>query len=102
MTMGDILVDTSQIFWQPGIRAKEGAKPGLDGKIADADQEVVVAACVGCIKAGPTLLGRDGKQRGVLVPVAVFARPYEEIAAQAKKMLDVHAQAEDQKALVES
>lgn len=96
------MVDVSAIVLQPGIRPKQGSRPGPDGKYADADQEVFVAACVGCIKAGPQLLGRDGKQRGVMIPIAIFSRPYEEIADVARKQLNVQTQADEQKTLVES
>lgn len=95
--MGDILIDASQLFWQQGIRPKAGAKPGLDGKIADADQEVYVAACIGCIKAGPSLLDRTGKQRGALVPIAIFAAPYEVVADAARKQLTLGAAITDAK-----
>lgn len=86
--MGKILIDVSSVVAQAGIRAKAGAKPGADGVIADEDQEVFIAFCVGCIKAGPAILGHDGKRRGVMAPVAVMTAPYVQVAAQAEQQFE--------------
>lgn len=85
--MGAILIDTSKPFVQVGIRAKEGATPGLNGQYADEDQEVFAFIGVGCIKSGPTLLTKEGQQRGAVIPLLIAVKPYKEVEHMAATQL---------------
>lgn len=85
--MDDIQIVPNQVMLQPGARPRAGALPRPDGKYDDADMEVVIQICVGCVKSGPSVLDAQGQGHGVMVPVGLVSRPWAEVKAEALKVL---------------
>ena len=83
--MDDILIVPGQVLLQSGIRPREGAVKGSDGKWADADLEVVVQVCVPMVESGPAVLDKDGRSKAIGIPVGLVSRSLSEMQAEAAK-----------------
>lgn len=84
--MADIGINPGALAMVGDVRPRAGAKPGLDGKIAEEDMEVVISFQMGCLRIG-SIVGADGKHHGQMVQVGEVCRPFLDFTRNAEQLL---------------